>query len=994
MLRRAFPGTVGSLLACALVVGACATSTTGCGGGGGSTGDLPVDDTGLGDEAGDETGGDGTSTESSPGDSAATDSSTTEGGDDSGSLDSSTTEGGDDSASTTDSITEGGDGSSGDTVLDDADAAGDSAIGSDSGAGTDSGTVVDSAPADTAPLDTGTIVDTSPLDSGVDTAPVDSGTLVDSAPLDTGVDTAPIDTGIDTGPPACGSGSCTVDTDRDGIPDSVEGSCLTPAVDTDGDGTADYLDLDSDNDTIPDKVEWAGGGCDPSVLLNDVNGDGVPNFRDLDSDGNGLPDKFEACPPVTIAPGCTPATPADLDGDGVQDWLDSENDHDSPSPDPTIGLEDRFELVNNAGVYVGPKVLVPYKTYDTTQALIDTDSDGVPDVWDRDADNDNIFDLQDGLGDPNGNGVANFRDRDSDGDGVPDVCEARANPVFTPSYVEAGKPLLDTNADGKLDYLQRDTDGDYLLDGVGPLGAATGEDKNGDCIVQATETDRLKPDTDGDGVSDFIEVTLVDVACAKDPACTPAKRGKFYFVETYTPDGSVAPSPTSSPLALSTTLNNGDVGFVVDTTYSMSGEINNLKTSLKSIITSLAAKIPNLGVGVAGHEDVPDGTNSSCTPYAFPPPFLPADRLWYQPAGFIVDVSAAGTPIAGGITTAQNQVNGLTLGDGYDLPEGQTLVLIHGINGDLISWPNIGSGCPAGSVPADNGDGGVTTFGAMHFRTKALPMIVEITDAPWHNGITVGSATTHDNYPFATFNSANLVSKMNALGAKFIGVAADNGGRAGGGPGGNPYLDEAYVTDNTNSDVPTTAFGATGKCATGVGGALIAADGPGGTCRSVYSINTDGTGLSTSIVNGVYAILASIKFDVYVQAYNDPAATIDVIGDFMQKVEPTPAGGTDPVTGGVCVSFPAAQLADRWVGPKALAAGTDGVWDTIKAVNPGSLYCFNVVPKANTIVTPTSSAQIFTGWLKVLAQKPAPATGTFALGTDRQVLFIVPPIVN
>src|SRR5205823_3103341 len=132
----------------------------------------------------------------------------------------------------------------------------------------------------------------------------------------------------------------------------------------------------------------------------------------------------------------------------------------------------------------------------------------------------------------------------------------------------------------------------------------------------------------------------------------------------------------------------------------------------------------------------------------------------------------------------------------------------------------------------------------------------------------------------------------------------------------------------------------------------------------------------------------------YVQAYNDPAATIDVVTDFMLKVQPDPAGGTDPVTGGVCVTFPVSQLADNWTGPKALTGPGDGVNDTIKAVNPGSLYCFDVVPKPNTVVTPTSSAQVFTAWLRVLAQKPAPATGTITLGSDRQVLFLVPPIVN
>ena len=51
----------------------------------------------------------------------------------------------------------------------------------------------------------------------------------------------------------------------------------------------------------------------------------------------------------------------------------------------------------------------------------DTDSDGIPDRFDHDSDNDEIPDGVEGTGDPDGDGVPNFRDTDSDGDGVPDT---------------------------------------------------------------------------------------------------------------------------------------------------------------------------------------------------------------------------------------------------------------------------------------------------------------------------------------------------------------------------------------------------------------------------------------------------------------------------------------------------------------------------------------------------------------------------------------------
>ncbi|MCX8525910.1 thrombospondin type 3 repeat-containing protein [Chryseobacterium formosus] len=63
------------------------------------------------------------------------------------------------------------------------------------------------------------------------------------------------------------------------------------ATDTDGDGIADYLDLDSDNDGILDAIEGA----------TDTDTDGTPNFRDTDSDNDGCPDAIEGSENVTYS---------------------------------------------------------------------------------------------------------------------------------------------------------------------------------------------------------------------------------------------------------------------------------------------------------------------------------------------------------------------------------------------------------------------------------------------------------------------------------------------------------------------------------------------------------------------------------------------------------------------------------------------------------------------------------------------------------------------
>ncbi len=66
----------------------------------------------------------------------------------------------------------------------------------------------------------------------------------------------------------------TVDTDGDGIPDSVEGD-----GDPDGDGIPNWQDTDSDGDGIPDADEG----------LTDSDGDGIPDFLDPDPREPDLP---------------------------------------------------------------------------------------------------------------------------------------------------------------------------------------------------------------------------------------------------------------------------------------------------------------------------------------------------------------------------------------------------------------------------------------------------------------------------------------------------------------------------------------------------------------------------------------------------------------------------------------------------------------------------------------------------------------------------------
>jgi hypothetical protein len=65
------------------------------------------------------------------------------------------------------------------------------------------------------------------------------------------------------------------------------------SVDTDGDGTANHIDADDDNDGVPDVSDAFPLNVAESV---DTDSDGIGNNADLDDDGDGVPDYIDAAP--------------------------------------------------------------------------------------------------------------------------------------------------------------------------------------------------------------------------------------------------------------------------------------------------------------------------------------------------------------------------------------------------------------------------------------------------------------------------------------------------------------------------------------------------------------------------------------------------------------------------------------------------------------------------------------------------------------------------
>jgi hypothetical protein len=110
------------------------------------------------------------------------------------------------------------------------------------------------------------------------------------------------------------------DTDRDGVPDSVDDFPFNPneTVDTDNDGAGDNADLDDDGDGASDTLDAF--PLDPDETA-DTDDDGVGDNTDTDDDADGVLDTADACP---LDAGET----RDSDGDGVCDNADADSPDD------------------------------------------------------------------------------------------------------------------------------------------------------------------------------------------------------------------------------------------------------------------------------------------------------------------------------------------------------------------------------------------------------------------------------------------------------------------------------------------------------------------------------------------------------------------------------------------------------------------------------------------------------------------------------------------
>ncbi|MBQ9817123.1 MAG: hypothetical protein IJM59_06655 [Proteobacteria bacterium] len=360
-----------------------------------------------------------------------------------------------------------------------------------------------------------------------------------------------------------------------------------PCVDSDGDTIPDYKDTDSDNDTIPDSIEANNGSG--AYEPDDADYDGLPNYLDTDSDDNGIPDSVECggTKENGLFKNCK-----DTDGDTVPDYLDYDNDGDGFSDvDEIKGLVTKTEH-EKAGTFSGAcpnSKTNPKNKLGTASAPVDCDGDGTPDYMDTDSDNDGLTDIQEGMLRLKTGYLARYNG-DTDGDGIADKTEcAFANNV-----------CRDSDNDGIPDMLEVDSDGDGLSDNF--------ETKccNGGCNWCSDPT---KADSDGDGVSDLIEYGAG--TNPKDKNDNPQSKGNFVFVVPYKKKA----EPKTQSLSFETAVQTIDIYFAVDSSGSMRGEINTLKTKLPSMLETMKCK--DLGKACQENNDCSglNNGNAICSEY-------------------------------------------------------------------------------------------------------------------------------------------------------------------------------------------------------------------------------------------------------------------------------------------------------------------------------------------------------------------------------------------
>lgn len=314
----------------------------------------------------------------------------------------------------------------------------------------------------------------------------------------------------------------------------------------------------------------------------------------------------------------------------------------------------------------------------------------------------------------------------------------------------------------------------------------------------------------GCGAKSGLEVPDVEMDASIDVVSMPdvVEDVRPLCVEPVQSDADVEPLRVN--LSIAARLGAADVLFVVDRTGSMSEEIDNIRTSLRSIIVpGLIRTIPDLNLGLVTYADFPVEPFGSTD-----------DRLF-----------SLERPMSREFTALQGALGSVMARGGGDSPEALTEAIYQVATGDGLRaglmtrefWVAPAGGC---RVPGN---------GYACVRPRATPILVVVTDAPTHNGPNGSNAYTIGSTAEQPHTYLQAVNALNTrLGAKLIGIYS-----GGGLDSGRSDL-EAFARD-------TRSLGRDGN-------------------PLVFDINSDGTGLSERVVSSVTQLVNEVRLDVSARA--------------------------------------------------------------------------------------------------------------------------------
>ena len=213
--------------------------------------------------------------------------------------------------------------------------------------------------------------------------------------------------------------------------------------DVDADDVADILDLDNDNDGIPNIVEAK------MISNSDLDQDATTSSSGwIDANNNGWSDNFET------------ATPVDSDGDGVKDYVDLDSDNDS--------IFDTVEYDNNGDVDINGDGHGDGNDLKNNIDNDDFDGDGILGINDtNDTDND-----------ANDHGDTGYNNPlDSDLDGIPNYLDVYNNTTLKFDIADSINAVFDTNNNGIIDGLG-DAEKDGILDSFDSNDAVIGSPRD------------------------------------------------------------------------------------------------------------------------------------------------------------------------------------------------------------------------------------------------------------------------------------------------------------------------------------------------------------------------------------------------------------------------------------------------------------------------------------------------------------------------------------